>query len=164
MNATDASADPAEALLDGTRSLVLNILVGVGAVIALSGLGLRTLDRGATDWPRDAVELTAHGMLVGLVVASFAARRAVGSRSALRPPSTRASRFRRAHALGAALGALAAPLGTAYAFAVRPTLEAVAPFWVAALALGFLSLPRRRELDGFDAPLPPRPVPSEPGP
>jgi hypothetical protein len=40
-----------------------------------------------------------------------------------------------------------------YGWIVRPRLDAVAPFWVAALALGFLALPRAAELDGFDAPM-----------
>jgi hypothetical protein len=41
------------------------------------------------------------------------------------------------------------PIGFAYAYAVRPTLDAVAPFWVAGLALGFLALPRAAELEGL---------------
>jgi hypothetical protein len=53
----------------------------------------------------------------------------------------------------AAVGALAVPLGLVYGWTVRPRLDAVAPFWVAALALGFLALPRVHELEGFDAPL-----------
>ena len=43
----------------------------------------------------------------------------------------------------------------------RPQLDAVAPYWIAALALGFLALPRAHELEGFDDPIP-TPEPSEP--
>ena len=38
----------------------------------------------------------------------------------------------------------------AYAYAARPRLDAIAPFWVAALALGILATPRGYELDGLD--------------
>jgi hypothetical protein len=35
---------------------------------------------------------------------------------------------------------------------VRPRLDGVAPFWVAALALGVLALPRSVALEGLDEP------------
>ena len=52
---------------------------------------------------------------------------------------------------------MAIPLGLIYGWFVRPTLDAVAPFWIAGLAIGFLSLPRAAELDDFEEPIPPLP-------
>jgi hypothetical protein len=60
------------------------------------------------------------------------------------------------------IAALAVPLGFVYGYAIDPTLPAVAPFWVAALTLGFLSLPRRSILDDFDDPLPLEPFEPRP--
>jgi hypothetical protein len=150
-------ADPAGELVRRTRSAVLNVLVVVGGGIALSGLILRDRRRGATLWPPDPTRRAAYVALLGLVVASVVLRRVLGRRSGLRDQATRAGRFFRAHLAGALAGALAVPLGLAYAYAVRPDLEAVAPFWVAALALGFLSLPRPDALSDLDAPPPPTP-------
>ncbi len=94
-----------------------------------------------------------------LVVIGYLVRRIGTRRSALRAPASRASRFYRAHVAAALMGSLAVPLGLLHGWAVRPQLEAVAPYWVAALALGFLALPRAHELEGFDDPMP---EPSEP--
>ncbi len=94
-----------------------------------------------------------------LVVIGYLVRRIGTRRSALRDPASRASRFYRAHVAAAVMGSLAVPLGLVHGWAVRPQLEAVAPYWVAALALGFLALPRAHELEGFDEPMP---EPSEP--
>ena len=44
-------------------------------------------------------------------------------------------------------------VGFAHGWLVDPRLEALAPFWVAALGLGFLALPRGHELDDFDEPM-----------
>ena len=92
---------------------------------------------------------------MALVVASYLVAPDRASRSALARPSDAgpavlpgARRSRRSSA------ALAVPLGLAYGWFVRPRLDAVGPFWVAALALGFLALPRAHELDGFDDPMP----------
>jgi hypothetical protein len=149
----------ARACLERTRSAVLNILMADGLGIAAGGILLRWRDRGALfrapDWMRRAM----LGGLLAVVVASYLTRRILGRRSALRDPDHRAERFFRAHVIAAAVGALAVPLGLVYGWMVRPQLDEVAPFWVAALALGFLSLPRASELDDFDAPIP---EPSEP--
>jgi hypothetical protein len=128
------------------------MVVGVG--IAASGLFLGRRDRGVMLWPERTAARVAHLALLGLVVASFVVRRVWASRSALREPSTRASRFFRTHVVSALVGALAIPLGFVYGWAVRPRLDAVFPFWVAALALGVLALPRVYELEGFDEPMP----------
>lgn len=167
---TAPARDPAvAACLDRTRSAVLNVLVAVGAGIAASGLYLGRLDRGALLWPEQAAERVAHAALFTVIAAGFVALRVFGSRSALRDPGRRATRFYRAHVAGAAIGALAVPLGLAYGWAIRPRLDGVAPFWVAALALGLLAWPRAAELDDFEEPMTPTradapPVSSEPTP
>jgi hypothetical protein len=161
---TEDRPDADAALVERTRALVLNVLIAVGAGIALSGLILRTREKGASNWPTEDARRIAFGALFGLFVASYALRRVLGARSALRDPETRRRRFIRAHLAGAIIGALAVPLGFAYAFAVQPTLQAVAPFWVAALACGLLSLPRRDALDGLDPIDHPSTATREPGP
>lgn len=141
-------------LVEQTRSAVLNVMIVSAAGVALTGLALRGRDRGATLWSPDLTRRACYLTLLLLVMGSTAARRILGSRTALRDPETRAGRFRRSHLVGAVLGALAVPLGLLYGFAIEPRLQAVTPFWVAALALGVLSLPRAEQLDGFDEPLP----------
>jgi hypothetical protein len=143
---------PAVACLAKTRSAVLNILVAVGAGIAVSGLVLRWRDRHALHRAPDLARQGMLGALLVLVVASYLIRRIAARRSALRAPEGRCRRFYWAHVLAALMGAVAIPLGLAYGWTVRPRLDAVAPFWVAALALGFLALPRAYELEGFDEP------------
>jgi hypothetical protein len=141
------------ACLERTRSAVLNILMADGIGLAVSGVLLRWRDRGALFRASDATRRTLLGALFALVVASYLTRRIVGRRSSLRDPGPRARRFFRAHVVAAAIGALAIPLGFTYGWMVRPRLDGVAPFWVAALALGFLSLPRAAELEDFDDPI-----------
>jgi hypothetical protein len=149
-----AALEPAaRACLERTRTAVANILVAAGIGIALSGLVLGPRDRGAlgrsSEWAR-------RGALLGLltlVVSSFAVRRIGARRAALRDPARRAARFGRAHVRAAALAALAVPLGFAFGWAVDPRLEAVVPFWVAALAMGSLAVPRAHDLEGFDSPM-----------
>ncbi|MFO0908626.1 MAG: hypothetical protein U0794_09730 [Isosphaeraceae bacterium] len=132
--------------LESTRSMVLNVLVVVGVGIALTGGLLR--------WKGSAVEVRGQaslgqGLLGGLFVilaASRIALRVMTAPSALRDPVARFARFYRGHVVSAGLGALAIPLGLAYGWLVRAELEAVVPFWVTALALGFMAFPRTREL------------------
>jgi len=147
MNPPESAAD----CLDRTRSAVLNVLVVTGTGIAFSGWLLRWRDRWAVFRSPDSV---GQGMLLGLIglaVASHLARRLLSGRGALRDPARRGLRFYRGHVLAAALAALAVPLGLTYGWLVRPQLNAVGPFWVVALALGFLALPRAGELEGLDA-------------
>jgi hypothetical protein len=141
------------ACLQRTRNAVLNILVAVGVGIALSGLVLRWRDRSALSRAPEWVGQALLGGLLVLVVTSYLCVRLGARRSSLRDPAHRGLRFSRAHQRAALVGALAIPLGLVYGWMVRPQLAAVAPFWVAALALGFLALPRAHELEGFDAPL-----------
>ena len=154
--------DPAsQACLERTRSAVLNVLIAVGLGIAVSGVVLRYRDHSALFRAPDSLRRGMLGGLLALVVASYLGRRILGRRSALRDPAGRASRFFRAHVIAASVGALAIPLGLAYGWMVRPRLDGVAPFWVAALALGFLALPRASELEDLDPPVP-HAGPSEP--
>jgi hypothetical protein len=134
---------------------VLNVLVAVSLFIALSGVLLRWRAGGELPPPHKTAALR-QGLMVGLIVltlASFLARRVLGRRSALRDPRRRARQFSWAHVLPALLGALTAPLGLAYGWWILPRLDVVAPFWVAALGLGFLAWPRASELEGFDSPM-----------
>lgn len=157
--------EPKEALLlHRTRSAVLNVLVAISAGIAASGLALRGRERGALLWPELNAQRVAHGLLLVLIAASVIIRRALASRTALRPPETRARRFYWAHVASAAVGALAIPLGYAYAWAARPRLDAIGAFWVAALALALLAFPRAAELEDLDDSLPPHLSPAEPEP
>jgi hypothetical protein len=149
----DEPEPAAASCLERTRAAVMNILVAVACGIGVSGLVLRWRDRTALLRASDGTRQALLGTLFVLVVASFLWKRIDAGRSALRDPSHRAARFFRAHVIAAALGALAIPLGLVYGWIVRPRLDGVAPFWVAALALGFLALPRAHELDGFDAPM-----------
>ncbi len=161
VRSTDPSStiDAAAALIDRTRSAVLNVMIAAAAGVALSGWILRTRDRGATLWSPDLTRRACYVALLALVLGSTVARRVLASRSALRDPATRAPRYFRAHVTSAALGALAVPLGLLYGFAIEPRLQAVTPFWVAALAIGVLSLPRTEALEGFAEPLPQPPAP-----
>jgi hypothetical protein len=148
--------EPAEAAcLERTRSAVLNVLVAVGVGIAASGLLLRWRARAM---PPEAPDLVRQGLMIGLLavtVASYVLRRVLAGRPALRDPAGRCAKFYRGHVIAAAVGGLAIPLGLLYGWLVRPRLDAVAPFWVAALALGFLALPRAYELEEFDEPMTP---------
>jgi hypothetical protein len=142
--------------LSRTRSAVLNVLVGVGVMIALSGwLIRRRANEGIARAPRGLHDGLLFGLIV-LAVGSYLVRRPRPMRPASLPPDRREARFYRAHVGAAAIAALGVPLGLAYGWFVDPRLEAVAPFWVVPLALGFLAIPRRSELDD-QSPLPPNP-------
>lgn len=145
----------AVACLERTRSAVLNVLVGAGALVAASGWLLRERDHWDAFRAPGAVRRGLLGGLLLVVFASYGVRRVMGSRSSLRAPEHRATRFFRAHVISAAIGLVALPLGLAYAWLSHGVLNEVAPFWIAAFALGFLALPRAIELADFDAPMPP---------
>jgi hypothetical protein len=139
------------ACLERTRSAVLNVLVIVGGGIAASGwiLGRHDPDA-ALPWGTLQTRQLALGSLVGLVAASYATLRVIAGREALHDPKKRASRFFRGRVAASMIGAVAIPLGFAYGWYVDSHLQAIAPFWVAALALGLLAMPRGGELDDFD--------------
>ena len=133
---------PAARCLEKTRSTVLNVLVVVGAMIAVSGWVLGRMDRGAELWDPVVAWRVASLVLGGLFLASWMLVRVGSGRAALQDPSCRARKFTRAHIGAAVVGGLAVPLGFAYGWAIQPKIEAVSPFWVVALASGFLALPR----------------------
>lgn len=141
--------------LKRTRSGVLNVMVGAGAVVALTGLSLRGRTAGALALGGPA-ERTGQTLLIALFVifvVSSVLRRVMGRRSRLRDPEWRWRRFYWGHIIPAAVGALAAPLGLAYGWLISPSFQAVFPFWVVALLLGILAYPRGRELEDFDRPM-----------
>lgn len=138
-----------------TRSAVLNVLVFVGAGIAVSGWGLGRHQVG--DNPLWGLNVTRRGSMVGLlalIALAYLVNRIGTGREALRDPSRRASRFLRARVVAAIIGASAIPLGFVAGWVNDPRLEALAPFWIAALGLGFFALPRGYELDDFAEPIP----------
>jgi hypothetical protein len=140
--------------LSRTRNAVLNALVGVGLMIAVSGWLIR---RRASE----PIALPPRGLhdglllgLLGLAVVSYLMRRRWLARPAALPRDQLESLFYRSHVGSAAVAALGVPLGLAYGWFVDPQLEGVAPFWVVPMALGLLAFPRRGKLDDF-APPPP---------
>jgi peptidoglycan/LPS O-acetylase OafA/YrhL len=143
----DALTGPAMA--DGltrTRKAVLNVLVGVGFMIAVSGWLIRRRAGEVIAPPARGLHDGLLFALVAVAVASYLVRR--GSRRvASLPPDRRQSVFYRTHAGSAAIAALGVPLGLAYGWFVDPSLEGVAPFWVVPMALGLLAIPRRGELE-----------------
>jgi hypothetical protein len=148
------SLDPASRrCLDRTRAAVLNLLVITGLSIAISGGLLRwraTHEQGIGS--KSLHEKLMIGLLL-LAIVSFLCRRLLGRRARLKDPDTRALRFFWSHFLPAMVAALAAPLGLLHGWLVVPGLESISPFWVVALALGFLALPREHELRGFALPI-----------
>jgi hypothetical protein len=147
------SRDPDwHACLLRTRSAVLNTLVGVGLSIAVSGWLLR--GRAETWQPRPATvwKETLTGGLIVLGMASYLSLRIMCQRARRSQPDARLSRFFWSHLIPALIAAAILPLGFAYGWMVAPQLDAVIPFWVVPLALGFLSLPRQRELRDFHDP------------
>jgi hypothetical protein len=145
-----------EACLTRTRSAVLNVLVGVGSMIALSGWILRRRAEDAIIPPSRRLHDGLMLALIAVAVASYVARRTWTRRPSASASGGEAARFYWAHVGSALIAALAAPLGLAYGWWVDPRLEGVIPFWVVALALGFLAVPRRGEFQAID-PLPPNP-------
>jgi hypothetical protein len=133
--------------LERTRAGVLNVLIASAAGIATSSFLLRWRD----GWAPFNASVTQRRALMAalfvLTIVSYATRRVLIYQLRFGDPVSRPSRFFRAHVLAASLGTLAVPLGLAYGWLVRPRLDAVAPFWVVALALGFLAMPRARDFE-----------------
>ena len=145
----EESLDPASLdCLKKTRSGVLNVLVGVGAVVALSGALLRRRADDVVVPVPDLLNQVLFLCLILIFVVSTVTRRVLGRRARLRDPHLRGPRFFWGHVVPAAIGALAAPLGLLYGWLVSPRIEVILPFWLAALVLGVLAYPRGRELRG----------------
>ena len=138
------------ACLVRTRLAVLNVLVGVGLAIALGGVLLRGRAEIHRPLPPGGLPDAWMSGLLALILASCALRAVLARRAPSVAPERRASAFFWAHVLPAAVIALAAPLGIAYGWWVAPRLEAVIPFWVVPLALGFLAIPRAHEVDELE--------------
>jgi hypothetical protein len=147
------------ARLDRTRAHVLNVLVVIGLSIAVSGWLLR---QRALAWqPRPARTMSdaLYGALIALAATSYVSRRMLASRTARAAPEHFESFFYWAHVGPVLIASLAVPLGFAYGWLVRPELDAIIPFWAVPFVLGFLSLPRRSELnDRGDSSQPPEPA------
>jgi hypothetical protein len=150
----ELSLDPgALDCLRRTRSSVLNVLMGVGMLVALSGAILRGRPAGALVAVPDRLNELMLGSLILIFVASTVMRRSLGRRARLSDPRHRDRRFYWGHVLPAVVGALAAPVGLLHGWLLSPRLETIIPYWVAALLLGVLAYPRGHELDGFDLPI-----------
>jgi hypothetical protein len=146
------SGDAPQSCLARTRSAVLNVLVAVGLCIAVSGGLLRgraTADRPS---PPRALHRELLAALVVIAVTSYATKRIMSQGVARSQRARRESVFYWSHVLPAVLAALSAPLGLVYGWWVDPRLQSVIPFWVAALALASLAIPRERELESLRTP------------
>jgi hypothetical protein len=128
---------------------VLNVLVAVGIFVALSGWLLR--NRARTEKPPASQALSQELMAAALIVAviSYATRRILTQRMAGARTTPTESLFFWSHVVPALIAAIAAPLGLMYGWWVEPSVGSVVPFWVVALALGSLALPRASELECF---------------
>ena len=141
-----------EAFLLRTRKSVLNVLVAVALLIALSGGLLRVRAEAGLVRPARALHDALLNSLFGVAVASYLVRRGSSRRSDHLPMGRRLRRFYWFHVGAALVAAIGVPLGLAYGWWVDPQLKAVIPFWVVPLALGLLAIPRRAELDDIDPP------------
>ncbi|WP_422926355.1 hypothetical protein [Singulisphaera sp. PoT] len=146
--------DASRKCLEKTRQAVLNVLIGIAAGIAVSGPILRWRDQVAAWRTSSHNRQLMLGALLVLIVSSFFVRRFGGARSALRDPFHRSKRFYWSHVGSALVASLTIPLGLVFGWTVRPTVDSVLPFWMAALALGCLAIPRSHELDDFESPMP----------
>ncbi|MGO9468387.1 MAG: hypothetical protein ACLQVF_30000 [Isosphaeraceae bacterium] len=139
-----------QACLERTRTAVLNVLIAVGLCIALSGGLLRFRTEAlAPSAARNLHQKLMAGLIV-ISVISYAARRILSQQAIRGQAASRQSLFYWSHLLPALIAALAAPLGLAYGWWVNASFRSVVPFWIAALALGSLALPRAREVEYFD--------------
>jgi hypothetical protein len=157
----DAPIDPElEACLSRTRAAVLNVLVVVGLMIAVSGWLLRRHAEQADIQPARGMH---DGLLFGLIavaVCSYLVRRSRPRSSDADVASRRAARFFWTHVASAAIAAAGVPIGFAYGWYVDPRIQGVITFWVVPLALGLLAFPRRGELDDLRPPSPSPEAPS----
>ncbi len=128
-----------------TRNAVVNVLVGIAAMIALSGWLIRLRAQGPVPRPSPGWH---DALMLGLLatsVASYLIRRrwtrwATSLSTVARPPD-----FHRSHVAAAVVGALGVPIGLVYGWFVDPSFDGVAPFWVVPMAMGLLAIPRKWE-------------------
>jgi hypothetical protein len=138
--------------LERTRSHVLNVLVGVGLSIAVSGWLLRVRAQDWQPWASKTLSDALYVALIGMVALSYIARRVIGGRISRAEPDRRDQLFYWSHLGPALIAAFAIPLGFAYGWLVAPRLDAIFPFWAVPFALGFLSMPRKSELTDLETP------------
>lgn len=131
-----------------TRKAVLDVLVADALAIAASGWLIRSRAGGEIPRPSRWLHDGLFGALLLVAVASYVIRRSAIRTDRSLSPERRAARSFRSRVGAAAVAALALPIGLAYGWFVEPTLQGVAPFWVAAVALGILAFPMRGELEG----------------
>lgn len=148
------------AFRERARSLVLNVLVLDGLSILATALILRRWAPIATDIDPERLGTAFFGALF----ACFVAARVIQLLSSVvrigrTSTEVRGRRYVRGRAGAAAVGWLALPLGLGYGLTVDPSLSGLVPFWVAAMLVGAIALPRERDLEGFDAPPSPEPEP-----
>lgn len=139
--------------LERTRSVVLNVMVVDGLAIAATGLILRRWEGIELDVDRGMLKTTLLGCLFALFITAMLILRRVGGRPRLEGPTTRGSRYFASRVGAAVVGWAALPLGLAYGMLVDPSLGGVAPFWLTAMVLGRLALPKAFDLEGFDEPM-----------
>jgi hypothetical protein len=140
------------ACLHRTRSAVLNVLVGIGLTIAVGGWLLRGRAEAVQPPKPPRLHDALLAALFVLAVASYVVRFPSRRRVRTADPERRRAVFFRSHVSAASIAALATPLGIVYGWWIEPRLGAVIPFWVIPLAMGFLAIPRTRELDDFHPP------------
>jgi hypothetical protein len=142
------------ACLERTRTAVLNVLIAVGSVIAVSGGVLRI--RAASQQPpaTSGLRRGLSATLIVIAVFSYVTRRMMASHLGYDQAATSQSRFYWSHVAPAIIAALAAPLGLVYGWWVDSSVQSVIPFWVVALALGSLALPRASEVEYLHGPAP----------
>src|SRR5262249_13955041 len=116
--------------LQRTRSSVLNVLLGVGVVVALSGVLLRGRAGGGLQAADTRLNDLLLGSLIAIFIVSTLLRRVLCRRIRLSDPALRASRFYWGHVTPAVVGSLAAPLGLVHGWLLSPRLETIIPFWV----------------------------------
>ena len=136
--------------LTRTRTAVLNVLIGVALMIAVSGWVLRGRARAEPPAKSQRLHEVLMAALIVLAVASYLVRRVRRRMRSAIDPARRQALFYRSHLAAAAIASLAAPLGLIYGLWIDPRIEAVIPFWVISLALGLLAFPRVHELEDFD--------------
>jgi len=163
MTRPDPSSDGLEPAashwLERTRSVVLNVMVVDGLAIAATGLILRRWEGIETDLDRGLLKKLLLGGLFGVFIVALFVLGRLGGRSRLEAPITRGSRYFTSRVAAAVLGWCTLPLGLAYGMLIDPSLGGVAPFWLAAMVLGRLALPRALDLEGFPEPMPEGPEP-----
>lgn len=135
-----------EDLLLRTRKGVLNVMVGAGLLIAVSGWVLRRRAQAGIGPPPRGLHDELLFALIIVAVVSYLVRRAWIWRPESLEHATGRARFYRLHVGAAAIAVLGVPLGIAYGWFVDPRLEGVAPFWVVPMAMGILAIPRRGEI------------------